>query len=83
MCEECHRRRCPSDCPGYREARVLRCSCCGEPIEVEKVLRFTDGEVLCLDCCEGLDADGLVRLCGKGSKVGLILALGAAKTVEK
>ena len=83
MCEECHRRRCPSDCPGYREARVLRCSCCGEPIEAEKALRFTDEEVLCLDCCEGLDADGLVRLCGKGSKVGLILALGAAKTVEK
>ena len=64
MCEECHRRRCPSSCPGYREEVILRCSYCGEPIDDERALRFTDGKVICLDCCEGLDADGAARIVG-------------------
>ena len=81
MCEECHRRRCPSSCPGYREEVILRCSYCGEPIDDERALRFPDGKVICLDCCEGLDADGLVSLCREGSKAELILSLGAARIV--
>lgn len=44
-------------------------------------MRFPGGEVLCLECCEGLDADGLVDLCREGSKTELILALGAARPV--
>ncbi len=79
MCSECQKQFCPSGCPDSPLPDKI-CSVCS----AEADYRGFTGQSCCVDCISEMSLDELLRFCGFGSSLEIVMLMaGLSNKVEK